>query len=123
MLSQHWAAAWKRVDIVGLLLRHGAAVDIANQQGVRPYDLVQWDAAGAAAAAPAATDHSIYCATGHKDERRWGLPDGLRVEQNSYKLGGETESDSAGQQRAYTHSCAAGRLLTAMLTFIDSVLC
>ncbi len=83
-----------------MLLSFGAAADVANKQGIRPYDMVEWDRrdAGAASAQQApATDHSVYCATGRVAERRWGLPDGLRVEQCSYRLGAEEESNSAGQ--------------------------
>lgn len=48
----HWAAAHRHVSMVGLLLFHGAAVDIRNNAGLRPFDLVEWDSAEAEADQP-----------------------------------------------------------------------
>ena len=111
---QHWAVNANRVDLVGLLLLHGANVELRNATGQTPIDMVDWDEAGeddpmqedgpaaaSAAAAASATPHaarrdtSIYCSMSHHEERRWGTPDGLRVEQCSYA----GESDAAAIRR------------------------
>lgn len=52
----HWAVHFRRVDLVGMLLLHGASVAVKNKAGQTPFDMVEWDAqaAGGPAAAPAA---------------------------------------------------------------------
>ena len=120
-LLQHWCVHHRRVDLVGMLLLHGANAQIKNRNGQTPFDMVDWDVKAAdhgeaqraepmdldvpqqeaGDAAPAASassasvkstvhplitrlDSSIYTQSNRRTERRWGLTEGLHIEQCSY---------------------------------------
>jgi len=138
----HWCVHYRRVDLVAMLLLHGARIDIKNHAGTKVYDMVQWqtkeekegmneqnedDASHSSKASSgkkttstskkglpktasssshpssihphpllASFDSSVY-ATPSSDvnARKWGLPEGMRIEHPSY----EGESEEAAIKR------------------------
>jgi len=114
----HWCVHYERVDLVSLLILHGADPSIANKKGLTPYDMCDWDGSNGkdgnmqdqdeakSANDPASTPSpssgivphpltaslhpEIYASPGHLTARRWGLRDGLEV--SSCKYRGESAS-------------------------------
>ena len=115
---QEWAVNYRRPDLVGLLLVHGASAPPelweelqwdAGSEGKEEAEAAKAESDVDAAAATGAVDSpssgphrltrslnsAVYASEGHLDDRKWGLRDALLVEACQYA----GESDSAACKR------------------------